>query len=578
MKKVSTLLALACLFGASTATAAVKPQVADVDFSKIHLTALQRQQLRTMKASAEFDAVNQTNQENYDTRNWIDPRTGNIWTFSFLKEPTPLCELIGFNDENGNPFQYSFDELPFYCVNYQVYMTDAKTNSVTTSLSFQLCWPSYYIWNQAFTYPEDAVTDENGQIPVELRNYDCVSPDDLMNSTEWCRKFIEWEGIGGTMTSDGYNWKYFTMLPNQVLGFPGIVKGQSGFTVVGKTESNTSKVEFSGYQADNSSVSYEQVIYFMSDGGSSAIIRNKPVGTARIEGFNPHTYNLPEFGDVILYNMGIGGTATYGDTDLYPEEWGPLSQLYICAGDKYIEFKMEEGQNTFDKDKITMAIPQLPEGEDLDAHANLIRGVLYAAPDYSNDPTKNPSELIYNLIEPTEKMDEELNEPYLAIAPQANTFVANGYQPSWSDEFGMQLRTFNAPDPLGDKATIAFGTKKGFQFSCNDYFGNTVSAISTGKCKYYYDPKDLTKVREFDLVGSSDFDKVETIEANEAKVVAGNGEINVTVDEDAAVAVYSIAGALVKAADVRGGNTLNVAADKGIYVVVVNGKSAKVVL
>ncbi|MDE6295576.1 MAG: T9SS type A sorting domain-containing protein [Muribaculaceae bacterium] len=568
MKKIFTLLATTCMMASASAAA---PQLWDSS-AEIVTTPAQRQQLRTMRAVAEFDALHQTNSEQYVTRKWDDPK-GGYWTMQFCKEQQPLCELIGFLDKDGNPFNYTFDELPLYCVTYILWKTDTNGN-IVTNLSMQLCWPSYYIWNQIFEYPADY------EIPIEDRKYDCVTPDDLMNSTTWCNKFVESTGIGGKYTSDYKNWEHFSMLPNQVLDFSGMVNGEIGFTEIGETRS--SWVKFNGYNPDNNVVSYDEEIYFKAaQSGKTSIIRNSPTGVARIEGFDPRDIMLPEFGDLHMFNMGVGGT-DLGDVE-YSDDWGPLSQLYIVACDKYVNVVLPEDTKVFDISKVMTVISEdLPAGDDLDEHANLVKGVLYADKKYSEDTSLNPVGN-FKLLIPEIKWDPAFETDYMSCPPIENSFVPFGVGlndiEGWSEKYGMSLRVQNFFNYFGTFATMGIGTTEGYQFTCDDYYGNIVRAKSNMNCIYHYDPKDVNKVRNYSLVGDIKYESsVDVVVADNANVTAQNGTITVSVAEDSNVCVYSVAGAVVANANVKAGNSLNANVEKGIYVVVVNGKSTKVAL
>ncbi|MDE5774130.1 MAG: hypothetical protein K2H86_06715 [Muribaculaceae bacterium] len=578
MKKISTLLALSCLMVSSAVAAVATPHLGDFSGKKIVTTAAQRQKLNTMRATAEYDAMHQTNQDQYITRTWTNPNNGNVYTMQFNKEQSPLCELIGFEDNDGNKFNYEFEQLPLYCCTYTCWITNPN-GEMTANFSLQLCWPSYYIWNQVFDY--DGPLDSEGDIPLEDRNYACVTPDDLMNSTTWCRKFQESTGIGGKETADRNNWEYFTCLPNELLGFTAMYNGELAVTEV--TAARASFIEFKGYKEDGNIVDYRQVVYLKGQSGKSYIERSEPQGGARVEGFNPRHDILPEFGDIHLFNMGLGGHDIYGENDAYPDAWGPLSQFYIVAADKYIQVYIPEDMKAFDSSKIqTIMGEDFPSTEDFDSHANVVKGVIYADAKYSNDTSLNPTQIEYNLLEPEIAYDPIFEMDYLTVTPVPGSFVAYGVGldgiEDWSEKYGVILRTFNFVNFFGNYAKMGFGTKDGYQFNCQDYYGNIVSANSTGNCVYHYDPKDVTKTRSFSLIGNMEYDSVEVVVADNATVNAADGVINVTVAEDSNVGVFAISGAVVANGNVKAGNSLNVAADKGVYVVVVNGKATKVAL
>ena len=72
---------------------------------------------------------------------------------------------------------------------------------------------------------------------------------------------------------------------------------------------------------------------------------------------------------------------------------------------------------------------------------------------------------------------------------------------------------------------------------------------------------------------------VESVVGEEgAKVVAANGVISVVAANDVNVAVYSIDGSVVALGNVKAGETYEVAANNGLYIVKVGKTSCKVML
>lgn len=96
------------------------------------------------------------------------------------------------------------------------------------------------------------------------------------------------------------------------------------------------------------------------------------------------------------------------------------------------------------------------------------------------------------------------------------------------------------------------------------YFMTGTEYLAYGNC-----PQEITYT-----VGSTT--GVASIAANGAEVSVANGEV-VVAGAEGAVEVYAVNGAKVASVAAQGGNAV-IALEKGIYVVVVNGKSVKVVL
>lgn len=573
MKKLTAMLASA--FAASSMLASAAVALPSIQQATIAPTPMQSQYFRTMQAQSRYDAIHGTNADQYETRTWTDPRTGDVYTLQFKKDPMPICELLEFEDGKK-----TFDELPYYCVDY-IYSSRTDEGALDTYFQFELCWPSYYVWNQWATYEDEL--DGEGNIPIEKRNYDAVEFSELLNSTEWCRKFQESQGIGGKPNADQTNYEYFTMLPNEVLGIPSMVDQVQGYTTI--TTSKASNVEFKGYQEEDNVVSYKQALYFTSQTGSTKTIRNEPVGAARIEGFKPRTENF-EFGNVYIFNMGQGGSETYGELDPYPEEWGPLAQLYIAAGDKYIGFGFPPGTTKFSiKDIYAYLLDETP-AEIADESANFFQGVIYADPSCSiNAATEDPSKGEYTMA-PATIVEDPAFGTYLSVKPEAHNFVGYGLgikevEP-WSEDFGMKFYTHNFVNQMtteeGTTNVLVLGSTDGLQAHFTDVYSNTYNISYKGKINYYYDPEDLSKVRVIESVGDYKYVSVEEIAAEKANIATEQGAILVSVENDSNVAVYSLAGVKLADSKVNAGATLRVEAAHGIYVVVVNGKSAKVAL
>ena len=577
MKKITTMLVAA--FAGLTMTAMAALPATYVSFDNMKLTEQSKQQIRKMSAANKLRAEqNSANEDAMYTRSWTDPRSGNIWNAQLLKYSIPLCELLPSEDpDTKEPFQYTFDEMPYYVADFILTMEDVKKGEVTTQLQLKLCWPSKYIWSQIVTWEGDV--DEEGAIPVDKRDYDWVLPNDLCNSKEFCREFRETGGVGCHPNSAGTNWEYFTILPNKELQIDGQVDGEWGTTTY--TDRSQTTVKFTGLdQAASNTLGANCTIYFTGESGKTYLKRPAYDGPSRIEGFESQTYNLPEFGDIHIFNAGLGSRDIFGDEDPYTEPWNERSQIYMFAADKYVPCMVDATATKFDVNAIKPGTVTLPEGEELSTHANLFRGYLYTDPKYSKDNTLDPNEIVYSLESGKEAVSEVDGEPYLAICPIGDCFVPSGYVGSWSDLYGMRFTLGNYVDIWGETNSyhFAFGTTEGWLASGKDDYTNTVTAKSTGKIIYHYDENDMQKTREFSAIGTMEYSSVKGVESVNAEVRAANGVITVVAAEAGDVRVFSLNGAAVANTRVAAGEAVNVAADKGVYVVVVNGKAVKVIL
>ncbi len=496
MKKLSLLMA-GLLIGAASATAAA-PKLPDYSGMKISVTEEQRAGLLKMQENAAREARSGSGRRVQMQRSWMDP-AGNIWKAQVLKESKTLPEMVTFTDDKGESVNYTFDQMPYYLADYILTMEDAKYGNVVTAVQLILCWPSKYIWEQVFSY--DGELDSEGSIPVEKRDYSCVTLDELANSTQWCREFRENGGVG-SVTEDGTSWQYFCILPCKTLGIWGMVDGEYGYTTF--DESKMSTLKFDSFDKTNDNLCTVNRIYFTGDNGKAYNIDNRYDGTTRLEGFESKTYDLPEFGDIHIFNAGNGSSDILGDNDPFTEKWQERSIFYIFAADKYLPCKVAESATRFDDTKINVGSIDLPEGEKFDDHANLIQGYLFTDPKYGKDTSLDPTEIIYSLRHGEVRYDPYIEDNYYSIYPEGDCFFSGGVNENWSSTYGSKMMKGNYSHPFSEKEpfTIAFGTKEGWIAKGVDDYTNKIIAKSTGKIIYHYDPNDMHKTREFSSIGA----------------------------------------------------------------------------
>lgn len=133
-------------------------------------------------------------------------------------------------------------------------------------------------------------------------------------------------------------------------------------------------------------------------------------------------------------------------------------------------------------------------------------------------------------------------------------------------EEGAQIEyTLDSGEPSPSTATVESGTEIGF--TDGESYMLTVCAVKGGY-------KSASREYVFSIGKTS---SVSSMSAEGVKVVAAEGGVKVVADEAAEVAVYTVAGQLVRQARVAEGNTLvNVA--PGFYVVRANGTATKVIV
>ena len=581
MKKITSIFAAAVLgvFAASAAT-----PLADglVRGQKYHITPEGRQMINTLNAKARIAMeTGVTNGENVQTRQFID-NSGYIWMVQVLLSDMKICDMVKFEDPTTHQeVKYSFDQLPYYGAVYTITMNKPNAAEYSHYVQFQMCWPTYYNYEQLFTYTGEV--DAQGQIPLEKRNYNPVSIDDMANNDEFTQTFTEANFIGFDRVEGEKKYEAWTMLENamgddMVALFDGNV---ASTYLMGDGDNRTgSKLIFQAYDKETNSVKVRNQIYLeLTQSEVKRNIRNIYEGTGRIEGFSEINDELPLFGEMHLFNAGLASSEDFGDSNPFTDNWGPFSQFYVCIGDERVLWYMTPGAKKFSADVIQQAGIDVSEDENIDDHASMIMGYAFADPKYSMDPTIDPTGLVFNYKAPTYETLESGTDITLMV-PEKNCFLMYGNEREpWSMDYGMIAYCRNFPESPNLGSAFGWGTTEGFRLEMNNMFRKTWIAKSEADIIYHYDPNDVEKTRRFSPVGSMKWeDSVETIAADNARVVAADGVITIVPAEDANVAVYALDGACVKDVNAAAGATVSVNAGHGVYVVVVNGASKKVAL
>lgn len=571
MKKLSTMLAILA-FGSATMVAA-----------PVTGTGV-RSDLKVTGATPEFYQMHQallrgevSGDEILDTRSFTDV-SGNTYELKIQMRQETMNNLLTFSDKDGNPYNPSFDDLPYYCVDYTLTRTKKGDESYSTMVIMHLAWPSNYIYDQVFTYTGEV--DADGLIPVGMRDYAPASIDELANNTARCRVFQESDGVGTGDLVDG-KWSYYSILPNELLQNPSLYDDQLAYTEL--SADVASQLEFTMFDPEEDWTEVTNRIYLkLIDTQTSRRLQCSYKGDAAIEGFAPKTQDLPEFGDLHLFNTGLQSSELFGDNNEYPGDFGALTAFYYVIGDQYLGWEIAPEATSFNKNNISNTGLDLPAGEALRDHANYLSGYLYANAAYANDINLDPTEESFQMLEP-KQVEVSDDVWYADLVPSEGAIIPysvgdmNGNMESWSENYGTRVIVGNFYEICGAESTLGWGYDRGF---CMDFVNNYLKLIhaeSTGKLYYHYDPKDMKLYRELSLVGTKEYTAVENIAADNASVVAANGVLTVTPAENAVVAVYTLDGVCVKSANVAAGNSVSVEG-KGLYVVTVNGAAKKVVL
>lgn len=581
MKRASTILAALCL---GVTAFAAKPVNFDIATNlKVAPTPENAQVIRAKNAEARARILkgDYTEGEDFATRQWID-KSGAIWEFSLLVDGQRINEMLRFSNDKGETIEAKWDDLPFYHATAVLTKRLPTDDSRRVYVTFELCWPSRYIFDQIFTY-EGERTDKNA-IPIDKRDYSLTPASVLCNSKEFCKVFRESTGAGFESEDGGKSIAYYTMLPNEMLEMPCLYDFEVGYTQL--DESHASTITFNGYEPETGYMDESNKMYIAIPSGTRNI-RNQYQGTARVEGFEPTSQTLPEFGDLHLFNTGLQSSELFGDDMPYTKPFDELTAFYITIADKNLLWNIDPAATKFDPEAIINGGLDLPEGTDLDPYANLVQGYAYADAKYAKDTNLDPREGEFLMPVAEQLYDEKIEEWYVSICPDKNGLIPYGQKGGWSETYGLSTIFENTVDLLAANSRLGWGTTEGFVLDgVNNYF-KSIKATSVGDVIYHYNPDNMQDVRVFPLVGTTKWEwtdwvsGVEGIVADEApaaKVVAANGVIAVTPAEAANVAVFSLSGACVKNVKAAAGATVNVNADKGIYVVVVNGKASKVIL
>lgn len=581
MKKFTAFLAAIAIGSAAVSAATINPDV--LTNAKYELTPKAQEFLQKSAQRARMGTL--LDGEQMMTRSWVDSRAGIYYDFSILLTNDKISDLVSF--EGG--VHYPFDMIPYYGANFilQGRKINPKNNEVediVTYITWLACWPTYYVYDQVFTYTG---TLEDGRIPIADRDYEPVSMSQLANDPTFTQRFQEVDVIGSNVIQGTKKWQFFTLLENAMSAADAscVINSEACLTSITKTgdEANptyiSSTFDFNGFDSENSELDSKMTVYYKKlSSGSNGVLRLAYVGGARIEGFEPITTTLPEFGTIHLFNAGEWSSDAFGDTNPFTGAWGPFTALYLATGDTNLIWKIDETAMEFTPDIIQNAGLDVPNAE-LDMHANSITGYLFADPKYARDTNLNPTGEFFNCRFPIEFQEGDREISYILV-PVKNCFVPYGYNyDSWSKEYGLLATVNNFPEMPITGSQLAWGTTEGFRASMKNAFKKTVEINSTGDVVYHYDPTDMSKVRTFSSIGEVEYASgVKGVMVGTAIITAGNGQINVKPGVAAPVAVYTLDGLCVINTNAAEGETVSVPAAKGIYVVTVDGKATKIAL
>ena len=578
MKKFTAILA-ALAFGSAAAMAAQSTPAGLLGPVKYEMTPkaqrfMQETTQRAIKGQLAAD-------DQMLTRSWTDTRTGLVYDLSILLTSEYICDLVSFGDN----VTYGFDEIPYYAANFILSARKQDQTQLDTYITWMACWPSYYVYEQAFTFPADQLV--NGVIPVDKRDYEAVSMTQLANDPTFTQRFQEVDYIGSQQIPGTKKWNSFTLLENAMSAADGtcVVNGNQCMTSITKSGSAdnptymSTTFDFQAFNHETTELDCKTVVYYQNmETARNGILRLAYVGGARVEGFEPITVTLPEFGDVHLFNAGEWSSEGFGDTNPFTGAWGPFTALYIATGDSHLLWKIDETAKEFNPDIIeNMGVDV--GADELDKYASNLTGYLFTDVKYARDTNLNPAGDFIKCEFPIE-FDEGNRVTTISIVPVLNSFVPSGYNyDSWSNDYGVLAYVNNFPEMPIAGSMMAWGTTEGFRASITNSFKKTAEIVSTGDIIYHYNPNDMAQVRKYSSIGDVNYaSSVSGVMIDTAIITAGNGTINVKPGVAAPVAVYNLQGLCILNTNVAAGETVNVSAPKGVYIVTVDGKSTKIAL
>lgn len=564
MRKLFTLLTLGAAL-CTTASAVVFPGT-KVDMDDLRLSPEGMQKMQTMNAQAKtgiLEAQN-SNSQKVVMKSYSDARY--TYELVLLNPNERWCDLL-LTDAGKNP---EFREFPFYVVYYQLmaYNLGDEDGDPVTAMSLPLCWPSQFLWaqsNKSNKYGDD--------IPESEINPAIVSIDDLANAdpSERGKGFIYDNNAGMYFNGSTDEFiAYFPIAPNTWMGDYNILFRGEKVELMKGDANKRSQIYFTSMDDAIDTYQIASQLYFDND----AQLALEYDGDIRQQGFKAFSYIYNVY-NIAVVNMGQESAKSLGwDNQFYSDSWGPVTKFCVVFAQDS-EIVPEENVtafarpiwSTFNINNEAQKVPQ-----------NYANGFVYG------EANATSPHGIYKIVEPKVTYDKFGEVENIDIAPAPGVMLPYGYSSNlmpWSsgddfnsfipicDQYGVGLR---------EPSTLMLGCTDGSHFYGYDRYNNYYQMDCTGNISYYPDCNDLTKVETISAVGTLINGVDEVADNASFKVVAGNGVINVVADKDAEVAVYSLAGALVKAAGVKAGAALNVNVEKGIYLVKVGKNVKKVVL
>lgn len=571
MRKFTTLLALGCAL-CSTAFAAVIPGT-KVDADQYQLTPEAKQMFSTMQARSAAGMDVTQGAQKIVKKTFED--NAYVWNAILVKNETLWCDVL--SDVDGN--HPSFFEFPYYWASYIVTGERKADGSRVTALSIPLLWPTQFIWEQSKEYLIQGLSPWD--MPEADANMDIVTATEMFEATsamQLGKSFIYSGSASPFYGDESQTWLgAFPVAPNAWYGESGWPQTYNGATTALKDNDQTkySEITLDSWDEEEGTYKFVNTLYF-ENGATLNLTYN---GEARLAGFVKEHYELPFLTEPQVFYVGEeSGEELDMDNPYMVADWGPFSKFFVLGGTGNNTAVVRDGKNEFDMDWVSV-LGVRPDNDD-DPYGFYVGTLFKAAGTAHDDPYG-----WWNMKDPNIEYDERTGA-YLSndMVPRLNQLIPAGY-----DEGKMPWASTDNGDGffavkdgyyvyLQEYTRFCIGDEKyGLYLSGTDNFGNTYWGSYTGDIIMHTDPNDLSKTVTIPAMKPG-FDSVEGIAADDVKVIANNGMITVVADQDVNAAVYTLSGALVKAADVKAGKTMNVAVEGGVYVVKAGNVAKKVAL
>jgi hypothetical protein len=560
MKKIYTLLAAAAV--ATGSLFAAPNRGADARFTMTDLGAA-----KLNAAQAYTTYMTENGREMGPKYSWEDAN-GNTWTLNMVVNGE-VTDYFSFSDSSTSGMTGAeIGEMynHYFCIATFTYTT---TNSSNNGRAIKLL--AIYPTEGYFVDNEDAWKDDS------IKGYWGGSQKDPVSLTNFCsssfpgyKTFVVSSAFGYLMNSDSWaivnNSSYWQNYSSYGV-YQTISSGTA--TAAGYAGAGTT-VTPSNYDAETESIDMPVVGQMKNASGSTVYNANVAFSGPidYFQGFDPKNINFG-LGEVHIVNT---GKADQDSIEYYDkEEWGPLTRYYMLVCGENLTYT-----NGWSASEMPSR-PYLADGAST-ADANWFYGALYSAAD-----SENP----YDLWTMTTFTFAQSGNQYVTDdAPEAGEMIYGGYNSliPWSPEDGTRMvykGYYYYPDVSDVPTQAGCGTTVGFGLIGKDIYRNNLNLSSDAQVYYHYDSTDYTKVKMINSVGelvlgNSKVDEL-VADTNKATISVAGGIVNVTMAEAGQIAVYNVAGALVKNVKAAAGTT-SFELGKGLYIVKAGKQVAKVIL